>query len=234
MSILIMSQVWAEKLEPIEKLVALCVADFADDDGKAWPGLATVAVKSGLSESTVRRKLKSLEDQGKITITPRKDKSGRDTSALVQFAFCKGEGVSLLPLQPARVAACQSSTVTGGGCHRDTLFHETSINHQKTPAQFAQFWEAYPKRKDKQKALKAFQKLNPNLELFQQILAALDWQKQQPEWLKSNGQFVPLPASWLNGRRWEDERPATSALPTTGTADSGASADYLRKAGLIT
>lgn len=72
---------------------------------------------------------------------------------------------------------------------------------------FAQFWAAYPKRKDKAKAQKAFAKLHPNEQLLAEILAALDWQKQSPDWLKDGGQFVPYASSYLNGRRWEDEPP---------------------------
>jgi len=100
--------------------------------------------------------------------------------------------------------------------------------------QFEAFYSSYPKRKNRAAAEKAFRKLAPSPELLGQMMDALNWQAQQPEWLKNNGQYIPLPASWLNGRRWEDERPATMAAPpATSTADTGASADYLRQAGLI-
>ena len=72
---------------------------------------------------------------------------------------------------------------------------------------FAQFWAAYPKRKDRAKAQKAFAKLHPDEQLLTEILAALDWQKKTPDWLKDGGQFVPYAATYLNGRRWEDEPP---------------------------
>ena len=72
---------------------------------------------------------------------------------------------------------------------------------------FAQFWAAYPKRKDRAKAQKAFAKLHPDEQLLAEILAALDWQKKTPDWLKDGGQFVPYAATYLNGRRWEDEPP---------------------------
>jgi len=36
---------------------------------------------------------------------------------------------------------------------------------------------------------------------------ALAWQARQPGWLKDDGQYIPLPATWLNGARWEDEPP---------------------------
>jgi DNA replication protein DnaC len=35
----------------------------------------------------------------------------------------------------------------------------------------------------------------------------LEKQKVSTEWLKDGGQFIPHPATWLNGRRWEDEAP---------------------------
>lgn len=70
---------------------------------------------------------------------------------------------------------------------------------------FEKFYSAYPKHQAKKQALKAFEKLNPDEELFAAIMAALENQKQSDQWQRDNGQFIPLPASWLNWRRWEDE-----------------------------
>ena len=56
----------------------------------------------------------------------------------------------------------------------------------------------------KQNALKAFTKIDPDDTLLAQMLHALEVQKDSREWLKDNGAFIPYPASWLNGRRWED------------------------------
>ena len=35
--------------------------------------------------------------------------------------------------------------------------------------------------------------------------AALERDKRSEQWRRDNGDFIPHPASWLNGRRWEDE-----------------------------
>ena len=70
---------------------------------------------------------------------------------------------------------------------------------------FARFWSAYPKKAAKSVAVKAWEKLNPDADLVQTILAALELQRASPQWRKDNGQFIPLPATWLNQRRWEDE-----------------------------
>jgi len=71
--------------------------------------------------------------------------------------------------------------------------------------EFDEFWKAYPRKCDKQRARKAWAKLRPPP--LKAILDALAWQRELPDWGKENGAFVPYPASYLNGRRWEDERP---------------------------
>lgn len=70
---------------------------------------------------------------------------------------------------------------------------------------FDKFWSAYPKKTAKQNALKAWEKLKPDEGLTDTILSALERFKQTEQWRKDNGQFIPYPATWLNGRRWEDE-----------------------------
>lgn len=70
---------------------------------------------------------------------------------------------------------------------------------------FEQFWSAYPKKTAKSTALRAWEKLKPDMELVSKILEALEKQKNTSQWQKENGQFIPYPATWLNGKRWEDE-----------------------------
>ena len=72
-------------------------------------------------------------------------------------------------------------------------------------AHFYLFWERYPKKLAKRDAEKAFAKINPDEKLFNLILEKLELYKQSEAWLKDGGQFIPYPATWLNGRRWEDE-----------------------------
>ena len=67
---------------------------------------------------------------------------------------------------------------------------------------FEDFWKVYPNKKDKQKAIVAWAKHEPDL---QKVLKALKSQKNSEQWKKDNGQFIPLPTTWLNGARWEDE-----------------------------
>lgn len=76
---------------------------------------------------------------------------------------------------------------------------------------FALFWQEYPRKAAKAAALKAWQKLNPSPDLVERILAHVRDHKRSPDWIKDGGQFVPHPATFINGQRWEDDIP-----PDTG------------------
>jgi len=77
---------------------------------------------------------------------------------------------------------------------------------KKDPASlFDRFWSAYPKKKSRGDALKAFQKINPDEELLVIMVAKVEAEKATKQWKEDNGRFIPHPATWLNGRRWEDE-----------------------------
>lgn len=70
---------------------------------------------------------------------------------------------------------------------------------------FDRFWSAYPKKAAKPNAKKAFQKIKPDKVLLERMLSALEVQKASRDWQKDNGQYIPHPATWLNGMRWEDD-----------------------------
>ncbi|WP_165311024.1 helix-turn-helix domain-containing protein [Vibrio ziniensis] len=65
MSVKVMSYVWDIPLfKGSDKLVMLCLADHADDNGVCWPSIDTIARKSGVSPTTVKSTLKKLEASG--------------------------------------------------------------------------------------------------------------------------------------------------------------------------
>ena len=81
----------------------------------------------------------------------------------------------------------------------------SSSNTKTTTIGFTEFWKAFPKKQSKQKATMAWNKLNPNDQLLDVILKAVARDCKKTEWQKDGGKFIPHPATWLNGRRWEDE-----------------------------
>ncbi len=76
---------------------------------------------------------------------------------------------------------------------------------EKPPSPFELFWIAYPKKKSKGQAEKAWKVLNPSSDLQTKILQAIEVVRVSPEWRKERGQFIPYPATWLRAKGWEDE-----------------------------
>jgi hypothetical protein len=72
---------------------------------------------------------------------------------------------------------------------------------------FAAFWTAYPRKTAKPSALKAWRAAKDRPPLAE-LLAALDRHKASRQW--QDGQFIPHPATWINGQRWADENKPTA------------------------
>jgi hypothetical protein len=66
---------------------------------------------------------------------------------------------------------------------------------------FTEFYTAYPKKKAKDDAIRAWKKIKP--ELFEMIITdVINRTANDSEWLEG---FAPYPATYLNGKRWNDE-----------------------------
>ena len=70
---------------------------------------------------------------------------------------------------------------------------------------FLTFWGAYPRKKKKGDAFKAWKALRVNNGLLGTMIDAIKAQKKTLDWKKDGGQFIPYPATWLRARGWEDE-----------------------------
>lgn len=81
---------------------------------------------------------------------------------------------------------------------------------------FSKFWKAYPKKRDKAKAQRAFLKIKNIEKVFPVMMQALEKQKASADWQKDGGQFIPYPTTWLNGERWEDVEQVDIQPPAQG------------------
>lgn len=71
---------------------------------------------------------------------------------------------------------------------------------------FEKFWNKYPKKVAKGAVRKSWSKLKAPVATLVEILKALEWQIKSEQWTEENGRFIPNPATYLNQRRWEDEK----------------------------
>jgi len=59
-------------------LVLLALADHADDEGEAWPGISLLAREARLSQRHTRRCLNQLVPSGELQVLPNQAPSGRN------------------------------------------------------------------------------------------------------------------------------------------------------------
>ena len=85
MSIKCLAWAWGKQLPPLPKLVLLAIADHADDNGYAWPGVSGVAQKCGVSKRTVQRYVNTLVQRAIISVETRQRPDGSNTSNAYQL-----------------------------------------------------------------------------------------------------------------------------------------------------
>ena len=69
---------------------------------------------------------------------------------------------------------------------------------------FLAFFYAYPKKEAKRDAFKAWVQMNSSRPELAALLKEIDRQKGTEKWKEAAGRYIPLPATWLRGERWED------------------------------
>jgi DNA-binding MarR family transcriptional regulator len=135
MSIRIMSQVWENGPEDRgELLVMLALADFADDRGRCWPSIATIAKRARMTTRSAQRILRKLQSEGAVTISTGTGRAGCNEYVITPDARVTPDTVS--PLTP--VSRPPDARVTPP---LTPASPEPSLNHQEpsvTPFLFPQ------------------------------------------------------------------------------------------------
>lgn len=189
-----------KRLKANEKLLYAELTSLAKKDGYAWPSNGYLANLYEVSRETVSRWLSRLQDFGYIKIS-------------IDQALGNERRIIILEVMKDQEVLTKKSwgfdKKIKTPIDENVKQNNTSINninkYTYASIDFETFWKAYPKKKAKQDALKAFQKLHPDGSLLKTILSALDQQKRSEDWNKEKGRFIPYPATWLNGHRWEDD-----------------------------
>lgn len=197
-------------------------------EGRCWPLVDTLASDFGCTTRHVQDTLRKLKAAGLVEVLPRFGPTGMQLGNEFVLPFhqvknasnsrgeptppeipqfpsdLRGELGGELGGEPSRAHVMEVS-------NREVVGSKDPPSSPQVPSQrelsesFDRFWEAYPKRKAKQDAAKAWFKRKPDPELVETILAAIAVQRQSHDWRKDDGQFIPFPATWLNRAGWSDE-----------------------------
>ena len=213
---------WYHDSQMVHLLLHLIVS--ANHDDARWQGMEikrgqlvtgrkSLSEETGIPEKAIRTRLKKLELSGEIF---RKTASKFSIITINNYGIYQGVDVDDGPAKGQQRASKGPQTRIKEEKEKDSCANALQKRAHCTPVNgetFSLFWEAYPKKRDKLKARKAWDKIKVDSELTQQILTAVSLQAKTRDWTKEDGKYIPLPTTWLNGRRWEDE------IETTDTDD---------------
>lgn len=98
---------------------------------------------------------------------------------------------------------------------KEQIEHDTKAPARKsritaidpTDENFLLWWSEYPRKEGKSQAFLAWEKAYKIRPKINEMLSTLEWQKKSHAWTKDGGQFIPMPATYINQGRWADERP---------------------------
>lgn len=187
--------------------------------GELLTNQSEIAQQTGLSRQQVRTVLDRLKATNKITIK----QSGRNSIITMLDYDCETD---FNQIDNRFSTTCQPDSNQTSLLKEEYKEDEEPKNARSREGgelseSFEKFWSVYPKKTAKKDAFKAWQKLKPDEELLNNILSSLEQQKKSVQWTKEEGQYIPYPATWLNGRRWEDD--VTQYQQQKARADNGKS-----------
>ena len=187
------------------------------DRGSFLTSVRTLKEETGLAKNTIMKYLRELEDLQQIA----RETFGKKTKITVlNYAeYQGGTGHDLRQSDKLPVTICDDighdlrrSEGSPSLLNRRTeeyLFKKeehirSSVSARDLEKWFSEFWEIFPKKKAKAAAEKAFRKVCTSEDDYMAIMDGLrrvillEWQNTEPR-------YIPHAATWLNGRRWEDE-----------------------------
>ena len=119
------------------------------------------------------------------------------------------EGLGRLPLDdsPSSVPRSADTRERPKGLPRPPARENTKQAVSGDSDEFEAFWREYPRKCSKQFAEKTWKKLKKKGELpeLSTLIGKLKILCRSEQWLKSEGGFIPYPATWLNAHGWLDE-----------------------------
>lgn len=216
--------------------VLISIANHAKSDGTgAWPSVGTIARESRISKREVQRSIPQLVAMGELHVEPGAGPNGTHMYSLPKMMAgrqavegvtschrgvtnCHGGGVTNGRIPPDQKSPEPSLEATVLRKERIPAPQKAAARAQEIPGGFLKFWEAYPRKIDKQDAVRAWMKHGLEKEA-EQILAGLEPWKACDQW--HDEKFIPHAVTFLNKRRWESPPAITLALKGgTGNGNS--------------
>ena len=180
----------------------------ADQQGTCHPGRTRIAKLAHTNPRSVDRAIRELVEHGYITVHHRRDPDNPErylSNKYVIHSTPRAQNTTprahdTTPLAPVTPPPRASDAVTKA--------KEPEPNNQ-----FDEWWKLYPKKVNKQNAIKAW-KAHTKKTKPEHIIEATRRQLNTPDTaLTRDPQYIPYPASWLNAGSYENETTETNEPP---------------------
>ena len=190
------------------------IAALCNKHGICWATNSYFAKLYNTTNVTISRWIKVLKEKGYISIEIVYKDDGktidRRNISIVKTPINKNDNGCSQECNEG-INKNDNTPINKNVKENNTSMNNTSINTPYSPPKgeadfkdkFNLFWALYPRHDNKQKTIKWFEKNNPNDKLFKIMLDKIEQFKRTEQW--QNKQFIPMPTTWLNGKRWEDE-----------------------------
>lgn len=197
-------------LPMISKAIVMYLSRFmTKDQHVAWPSRSRIQAELTVSKGALNKHLDLLESEGWISRI--NGNSTTNTRYWIAYPKCIETSLKLLNNGSSLGEPPSSRHEQRSSPDEPQVVHEVNTNsplNNKTnnyrscdsgeTDMFDTFWASYPKKESKKQAKIAFNRLSKN----NQKLAIQDSSNRYDE---TDKRFIPLPTTYLNGERWNDE-----------------------------
>jgi Helix-turn-helix domain len=189
------------------RLVLLAIANHADRDGRnSWASVKVLAEEAHLSERQTRYSLRELERSGEI-VDVEVSRNRTHVYELPRMATLfpvSPEGADIAPADSAggnmRPRRGQNPAVQGAHTAPEPSTNPNSNRPMSINRSFGEFWEAYPRKVGKPKAMLAYKRAL-KLASSTAILAGAERYRDDAN---REDEFTAHPTTWLNRAGWDD------------------------------
>ena len=210
---LIVQAAKAQTGHPLKNLLLIYLADYWSAQNGAYPSYNTLAKRCGgkTGRRHVIAMMNELEADGWIIKGKQFTDDGLSKTNKYSLNPVKmGVATEHHPSVERTLPQCSETTTLVSRDHPISLVKSPMKSLMKStpivPCAFDVFYSAYPKKKGRAEAQKAWNKLSPMPALIDRIMNDIKQRVIQGEWDTGAGKaYIPGPAPYLNQQRWEDE-----------------------------
>ena len=214
------------ELRPNAKLLYGELSALAQAEGYCWASNAYLAELFDLAPKTVEALLRQLKERGHIQIEVERDP---DTNEFIRrkIWICGPPGTAVTPSPQNRgdpplknegenniniIINNKEPPYNPPAGDTPAVKKKNKSIPKYRPDLFERFWKKYPPREGRRdhrpKAVAAWDKLKPSIELCRKMSAELDPENWPESWHRDDGRYIPLPSTWLSQELWNVERVA--------------------------